>query len=1152
MKFSFSFGLFPRVSCLILIFFAIVFKSFSQESKANYNLLWEISGKGLSKPSYLFGSMHVKDRRAFNFSDSVIKAIQASSGFVLEVHPDSLLKSIFDRAVQIKNKGKITRLITAEQTAELINRFKRKNGYLPDSALLDNPILVSSLMQPDFSKKDDMQTFIDAYLYGIARTMKKKIYGLEKPEDQVKLLYGNDQKIAALFDVDEEMEAENLEKMVNIYAKGNLEEIAAFLNDGSDDQLDLVGRNKMMASGITKLITSDNIFVAVGAAHLSGEQGVINLLKKQGYTLRPVKADFTGVAKAFKIDYAKIDWVKYTDAADNFEIEFPSQPFVTKQIIGKSLTCPDLITDMLYTVNSTYTGPLQKMTSKQYLDTVLSSYIKDDIKLISKKNENRFGGAGLDVEMETNGKFSRSILVHKNNTFYIINVENEKNNLHEVFVDRFFSSFKITDAVLAKSGGWLDYKHAIGGFSLKIPMQPEEMIKEVPNPSYPAAPYVMNIYTMLDKVNLVSYLFKYNDFPEGMYLADKATVFSSTVAQLEKSGKIVDGPTTIYKEGLEGREMGLILQGTYMKVQVFLRGNRTYLLMKQNQANTDKLKDDEFFSSFKLEKYVEEKSLSYNVEDVKVFTPGQPVTVSEKAEKDHTSFVSDNKTYYSLNKNTGGLYVFETGNLSKYFKTLNLDSLYLGMMNKIKKETDTIKKTEDVVVGTSKAKIFTYTDSAAGLERKAKIWINQSRFYCQALISTKEELESKQANDFFNAITLITAPKPFDIKASKAKILFEDLKSRDSLVFNPAFGALSYYEFDKTEIPLIISALRLKYTDDTTANGVRIKLIRELSALQKEKSIPLFKELFADIKNSDIIRTKALTEVVKLDSNQYDWYLKNLSDGKTLDLESYWLAFKPLNDSLAYVSKHFDQVLALKNKSKYRASVFNLISDMIDEENKSKYLAQIKNNKTKIAATAIADLNGYLADHESQYSSLIFPYLNILPELDLPEITDTFTKKLMADTVSYFVTGALTARIKANLPLDQKLLDAQLDSLSTRYDILLAFDAKQKLDQVPLKYRKHEEIAKVMLYNYLGDEQGYPETITLLDKIDVDGKTYYAFEYTFTEEEAKKTYIGVCGAFDNKNDKINFKEYYCNSDFELKSDDWLAQAKALIKALEEE
>jgi len=1153
MKFSFYFGLRSKTLSLILVLFFIGFNSFSQEKKSNYNLLWQISGKGLSKPSYLFGSMHVKDKRAFNFSDSLIKAIESSSAFVLETHPDSLMKSFFGAATERAGKKKITELITAEQIAELVKRFEAKNGYTPDSAMLDNPILVASLMQHQVNRKDDMPTFVDAYLYGIARSMKKKIYGLEKPEDQVKLLYGSDAKIAGLFDVDEEAATENLEKLVNVYAKGDLDGITALMSEENEDQFDLANRNEIMVGGMIKLMQADNLFVAVGASHLAGEKGVINLLKKAGYILRPVTATFTGVAKNFKIDYTKIEWVKHNDVSENFEAEFPADPVITKEVIGKSLVAFDLITNMRYAVSSSYTGPLEKMTPKQYLDTVLNKYLKKDMRLVSKKSENRFGGVGLAVELEKEGQFSRAVLVHKNYTLYMINVETETNNLQETYVDRFFSSFKISDAITAKNGSWQDYKHDMAAFSLKIPMQPEGITKEIPNPSLPEHPYVMNMYTMLDKVNFVSYLFRYNDFPEGMYLSDKNTFFNGTINQIKKSGKIVDGPLTINKDGLEGREIGVVLQGTYMKVQIFLRGNRSYLLMKQNQMSEDRLKDDEYFNSFKIEKYVEGKSAFYNVDDLKVYTPAQPSTAREEDEEDHSSFLGDNKLFYSLNKNTGGAYLIGTSKIKKYFKSANLDSLYIQTVNRMKKETDTIIKTEDVLVGNSKAKVFTYVDSASGLQKKAKFWINGERFYYLNLMSTKEDLEGKQATDFFNTVSVTTSSKPFDIKASKVKLIFDDLKSKDTLVYNPAFGALSYYEFDKSEIPLINVALRLKYADDTTSNGVRVKLIKELSSLQKEKSIPLLKELFADTKNPDIIRNKALTEVVRLDSNQYDWYLKGLTENKALDLETYWSTFRPLNDSLAYVSRHFDQILALKNKEPYRSNVLGLFSAMISS-GKPAYLAQLKQNKDKITTQLLTDLDVYLKDKDNYTNNSVYYYLEILPALDMPKLTDAFTVKLIADSNTYMATSAIVARIKAGLPVDQKLLDAKLDSISSRHDILMAFDAIKKLDQVPAKYLKHEEIAKLLLTNYMSEELDYSEKVKMLDKIEEKGKIYYAFEFTYPAEEEGEstTYIGVCGPFDPDGKKIDFKQYLCYSDFEVKSEDWLKQAKTLISTLTEE
>ena len=80
----------------IAILFVLLFasNSFSQQ-RSNYSLLWKISGNGLSHPSYLFGTMHVSDKRVVNFSDSVMLALQSCSRFALEVHPDTTMKSLF-------------------------------------------------------------------------------------------------------------------------------------------------------------------------------------------------------------------------------------------------------------------------------------------------------------------------------------------------------------------------------------------------------------------------------------------------------------------------------------------------------------------------------------------------------------------------------------------------------------------------------------------------------------------------------------------------------------------------------------------------------------------------------------------------------------------------------------------------------------------------------------------------------------------------------------------------------------------------------------------------------------------------------------------------------------------------------------------------
>ena len=82
----------PAIIALLIFFFSPV--HLSAQDTSSKTLLWRISGNGLQKPSYLYGTMHLKDRRLFFFGDSVYKSIEASDGFAMEIDPNELIDSL--------------------------------------------------------------------------------------------------------------------------------------------------------------------------------------------------------------------------------------------------------------------------------------------------------------------------------------------------------------------------------------------------------------------------------------------------------------------------------------------------------------------------------------------------------------------------------------------------------------------------------------------------------------------------------------------------------------------------------------------------------------------------------------------------------------------------------------------------------------------------------------------------------------------------------------------------------------------------------------------------------------------------------------------------------------------------------------------------
>lgn len=713
------------------------------------------------------------------------------------------------------------------------------------------------------------------------------------------------------------------------------------------------------------------------------------------------------------------------------------------------------------------------------------------------------------------------------------------------------TSVKKTEQNQAKV--WIDFKHTEGAFTLKMPGKPEEMKKEIPNSSHPGyPPYIFNMYAAVDSVNFATYLIRYNDYPAGLYLADKSLAFSASIKELEGKAKIVKAPTVIFKDGNEGRKLDLSIEDYYMQVEMYVRGNRMYFLLRQTPSDSS-VGEDGFFDSFHFDKYTPNKGEPFSVGNISLIMPDKPFKPAGTKTEEGSIFKEDN-IYYATNKNSGGVYAIENGALTKYTRIKDLDTMYAKFVKGMSKGEDSLYKSVDFQIGDTKGIEFYTSNKRAGTEKRNRVWIKDGQFYYQTANISKEGILDSEVDNFFNSVKIKAGSKPFDLKSSKAALIMEDLKSKDTLISKAAFSGLNAYEFDKAELPSIYAALKNKYTNDTVQNGTRVSLIEILTAVNDEHTVGNLKAVFDDKSNTDLVRASVLANVTGIDKNSYDWYLNSLLGSKPFDLENYWLLFSPLRDSLSYSAEHIDKLVGLLDVPAYRENVVNVFSSMLYDKEKTKYKSLIQRHKQPISTKASEDLNLFLkefsGDNKKKFSYILYSYLNILPSLDSARITDEFTSKLMAiDSLAYLQPLCMATRIKAGLDLNKEMLNSQLDSLNSRYQIIEAFNEVGKLKEVPQKYRKHDEFAKLLLYNYLSEEYDYPESIQLTGTIKETSGTYYVFDLTYKVEGVRKTYLGVVGAFDDQADQLKFETYKSFSNFEFKEVDWQAQAKGMIAEL---
>lgn len=264
------------------------------------SLLWEISKKDTKQPSYLYGTIHIQDKRVFNYSDSVEIAINACDAFALEILLDEINPKTIMNLMTMKTS--LDKLLSPEDYKFVKDEISSKYGF---NILMFNkmkPFFISSQLMAG-KMKQDMPTALDPFLLAKARKLNKKCLGIEKFEHQIAAIdkISLEEQAKMLVDglKDSTSQDAKFEELLETYIKMDIEKMAELSKDTtlpkSFEKVFLTKRNIKMAKKIHKQIRKQSIFVAIGAAHLGGEKGVINLLQKKGYIIRPVEMSFEEV-----------------------------------------------------------------------------------------------------------------------------------------------------------------------------------------------------------------------------------------------------------------------------------------------------------------------------------------------------------------------------------------------------------------------------------------------------------------------------------------------------------------------------------------------------------------------------------------------------------------------------------------------------------------------------------------------------------------------------------------------------------------------------------------------------------------------------------------------------------------------------------------
>lgn len=296
----------------ILTLLTLVIATFT----AHAQLLWKVTGKELTKPSYVLGTFHLAD---VAFADSIpgLKEVLNASE---QVYGELDMRKLLSDPSQVQQM-QLAMMLPKDTTLDsllTIEQMKRLNEFLKQylGADLTNPMLapmkqmkpaaistqIQMVLAMQIAKGFNPQQQFDTYFQNVANEQQKPVGGLETMDYQLGVLYGAPLKrqaelLMCLVD-DVDYQKDVLKRTIDAYYKQNLEAVHKVMEEKrhntcdstpEEDNILIYTRNANWASALPALMKTRSTFLAVGCGHLPGERGLISLLQKAGYTVTPIK-----------------------------------------------------------------------------------------------------------------------------------------------------------------------------------------------------------------------------------------------------------------------------------------------------------------------------------------------------------------------------------------------------------------------------------------------------------------------------------------------------------------------------------------------------------------------------------------------------------------------------------------------------------------------------------------------------------------------------------------------------------------------------------------------------------------------------------------------------------------------------------------------
>jgi uncharacterized protein len=276
----------------------------SREQPYSDARLWRIERDG-AEPSFILGTMHVTDPDVTTLSPAIEQAFDGAATLAVELTMDATTQAKLAKAMIASDFTWMDRRLDEQQRRLLADVAGQYDIAVTQLRLLEPWAVAAMFSFPPAELQRQMNGTkpLDFQLMDKAKASGKKLVALEKVEEQLDAFtgYSEQEQIRILTQTLENVQRvdKDFARMKDAYLRGNLADLNALADEGFAElgpglgeqiQWRLIGeRNRNMADRLEPLLNDGHVFVAVGALHLPGDGGVLNLLAQRGYRITAVE-----------------------------------------------------------------------------------------------------------------------------------------------------------------------------------------------------------------------------------------------------------------------------------------------------------------------------------------------------------------------------------------------------------------------------------------------------------------------------------------------------------------------------------------------------------------------------------------------------------------------------------------------------------------------------------------------------------------------------------------------------------------------------------------------------------------------------------------------------------------------------------------------